>query len=58
MYLDYTPEQRQLREELRAYFAQLLTPELQAELYWKEGGGPLYRHALRQMGRYGWLGDG
>src|SRR5207244_1764070 len=30
MYLDCTPEQRQLREELRAYFAQLMTPELQA----------------------------
>ena len=58
MYLDYTPEQRQLREELRAYFAQLLTPELQAELSWKEGGGPLYRQALRQMGRDGWLGVG
>ena len=58
MYLDYTPEQRRLREELRAYFARLMTPELQTELSWKEGGGPLYRHALRQMGRDGWLGIG
>jgi len=58
MYLDYTPAQRELREELRAYFARLMTPDLQAELSWKEGGGPLYRQALRQMGRDGWLGIG
>ncbi|HYV57221.1 MAG TPA: acyl-CoA dehydrogenase family protein [Candidatus Nitrosopolaris sp.] len=58
MYLDYTPAQRELREELRAYFTRLMTPDLQAELSWKEGGGPLYREALRQMGRDGWLGIG
>jgi 3-oxocholest-4-en-26-oyl-CoA dehydrogenase alpha subunit len=58
MYLDYTPAQRELREELRAYFARLMTPDLQAELSWKEGGGPLYRQALRQMGGDGWLGIG
>ena len=58
MYLDYTPAQRELREELRVYFTRLMTPDLQAELSWKEGGGPLYRQALRQMGRDGWLGIG
>src|SRR5262249_33851847 len=58
MYLDNTPAQRELREELRAYFTRLMTPDLQAELSWKEGGGPLYRQALRQMGRDGWLGIG
>jgi len=58
MYLDYTPAQRELREELRAYFARLMTPDLQAELSWKEGGGPLYRQALSRMGRDGWLGIG
>src|SRR5437764_13562149 len=35
-----------------------MTPDLQAELSWKEGGGPLYRQALRQLGRDGWLGIG
>ena len=58
MYLDYTPAQRELREELRVYFTRLMTPDLQAELSWKEGGGALYRQALRQMGRDGWLGIG
>jgi len=58
MHLDYTPEQHTLRTELRAYFTQLMTPELQAELAGSEGGGPLYHQALRQMGRDGWLGIG
>jgi alkylation response protein AidB-like acyl-CoA dehydrogenase len=58
MYLDLTPEQRVLRDELRAYFARMMTPELMAEFVGGEGGGPLYRAALRQMGRDGWLGIG
>jgi alkylation response protein AidB-like acyl-CoA dehydrogenase len=58
MHLDYTPEQRRLRDELRTYFDRLMTPELRAELSWKEGGGPLYKQALRQMGADGWLGIG
>jgi alkylation response protein AidB-like acyl-CoA dehydrogenase len=58
MYLDYTPEQCALRDELRAYFARMMTPELQAEIAGSEGGGPLYRRALRQMGTDGWLGVG
>jgi alkylation response protein AidB-like acyl-CoA dehydrogenase len=58
VYLDYTPEQRALVAELRDYFARLLTPELEAELARSEGGGPLYRRALTQMGRDGWLGIG
>jgi len=58
MYIDYTPEQQALRDELRAYFARLVTPEYQAELGETEGGGPLYTKALRQMGADGWLGVG
>ena len=58
MYIDYTPEQRALRDELRVYFAGMMTPELQAEITGAEGGGPLYRKALRQMGKDGWLGVG
>ena len=58
MHLDYTPEQHALRTELRGYFAQLMTPDLRAELAGSEGGGPLYHQALRQMGRDGWLGIG
>jgi len=58
MYIDYTPEQQALRDQLRAYFARLVTPEYQAELGETEGGGPLYTKALRQMGADGWLGVG
>lgn len=58
MYLDYTPEQKQLRDELRDYFGRLMTPDLQAEVALTESGGPLYTAALKQMGRDGWLGTG
>jgi alkylation response protein AidB-like acyl-CoA dehydrogenase len=58
MYIDYTPEQQALRDELRAYFARLVTPEYQAELAESEGGGPLYMKAVRRLGADGWLGLG
>jgi 3-oxocholest-4-en-26-oyl-CoA dehydrogenase alpha subunit len=58
MHIDYTPEQKALEEELRRYFARLLTPELEEELAGSEGGGPLYSRALKQMGKDGWLGLG
>jgi alkylation response protein AidB-like acyl-CoA dehydrogenase len=58
MFLDYTAEQKQLQLELRRYFAELMTPELEAELLALEAGGPLYQSALEKMGRDGWLGVG
>jgi len=58
MYLDYTPEQNALREELRAYLSELITEELLAELNESEGGGPLYHQAVQKMGADGWLGIG
>ncbi len=57
----YTPEQEALRRELADYMARLMTPELRAEInlpYGSEGGGPLWRAALRQMGGDGWIGLG
>jgi 3-oxocholest-4-en-26-oyl-CoA dehydrogenase alpha subunit len=56
--LDYTPAQQELARELRVYFAQLMTPELEAEVSVLESGGPLARAALAKMGRDGWLGIG
>jgi alkylation response protein AidB-like acyl-CoA dehydrogenase len=56
--LDYTPAQRELARELRAYFAKLMTPELEGEISELESSGPLVRRALAQMGRDGWLGIG
>jgi 3-oxocholest-4-en-26-oyl-CoA dehydrogenase alpha subunit len=58
MRIAYTDEQAALRDELRAYFAELMTPEVEAALSSGEwGGGPARQLALR-MGRDGWLGVG
>ena len=59
MYVDLSPDLAKLQTELRAYFAELMTPELKSELAsGGEGGGPEYRRALRKMGADGWLGIG
>jgi alkylation response protein AidB-like acyl-CoA dehydrogenase len=57
MELDYTPQQRRFRDELRAYFTDMMTDALKAELSVQlEGGGPLFRQAMKQMGKDGLLG--
>jgi len=53
-----TPDQERLRQELRAYFATLVTDEYRAELAVSEGGGPCYHEVLRRLGADGWLGVG
>jgi alkylation response protein AidB-like acyl-CoA dehydrogenase len=58
MYIDYTAEEKKLRAELRSYFARLVTDDVQAEYSGTEGGGPLFRKVLKQMGADGWLGIG
>jgi alkylation response protein AidB-like acyl-CoA dehydrogenase len=58
MFLEYTPEQQALRKELREYFAQLLTPDVRAELGEPGEGSPLFRDVVRQIGTDGWLGIG
>ena len=65
MHIDFTPEQKQLRDELRAYFAELMTDELKHELTsgrdegeGGEGGGPHYMAAMRKLGSDGLLGQG
>ena len=58
MYLDYTPEQKTLRKELRAYFERLMTPAVRAELGATGEGTPSFRRLVRQMGADGWLGIG
>ncbi|WHT21986.1 acyl-CoA dehydrogenase family protein [Crossiella sp. CA-258035] len=61
MRIAYSREQQQLRAELRAYFAELMTPERRAAL--TSGGGDYgdratYLEVVRQMGRDGWLALG
>ncbi len=56
MYLTYTPEQQALRDELRAYFSALMTPQRVADLGRGELDGPAYKEIVRQLGKDGWLG--
>jgi hypothetical protein len=56
VHLAYTPEQQALSDELRAYFAGLMTDEVRANL--KMEGGETFRQVLKQMGADGWLGLG
>jgi alkylation response protein AidB-like acyl-CoA dehydrogenase len=56
MYLTYTEEQSALRDELRAYFATLMTPERVESLSKGELDGPAYKEIVRQLGQDGWLG--
>src|SRR6516165_1870521 len=61
MHLAYTPEQERLRQQLRDYFAGLMTPELRrglAETGGDYGDGQAYRAIVRQLGRDGWLALG
>ncbi len=53
-----TDEQTQLRAQLRAYFAELITPEVEAAMSNGEWGGAMYRELTLKMGRDGWLGIG
>jgi hypothetical protein len=56
----FSDEQIALRDELRAYFDRLLTPEVRKELGPRAGEhqGPEFRRVVRQMGLDGWLGVG
>jgi 3-oxocholest-4-en-26-oyl-CoA dehydrogenase alpha subunit len=66
MHLAYTPEQERLREQLREYFAGLMTPEVRRSLAGGDGAGgdgdygdgQAYRSVVRQLGRDGWLALG
>jgi 3-oxocholest-4-en-26-oyl-CoA dehydrogenase alpha subunit len=61
MHLAYTPEQERLRQQLREYFAGLMTTELRrglAETGGDYGDGEAYKAIVRQLGRDGWLALG
>lgn len=58
MKLAYSPEHEALRQELRAYYQKLITPEVLEEARRREAGGPILRAVVRQMGADGWLGIG
>jgi alkylation response protein AidB-like acyl-CoA dehydrogenase len=58
MQIAYTPEQEQLRDELRAYYDKLLTDDVRAALHEEVGCGPVTREMVKQMAADGWLGIG
>ena len=61
MHISYTPEQEQLRQELREYFAALMTPQRRAGLAHADGeygDGATYKEVVRQLGHDGWLAIG
>lgn len=61
MHIALTPEQERLREELREYFAALVTPEVRAGLAsatGEFGEAGVYKDVIRRLGTDGWLGIG
>lgn len=58
MHVAYTDEQLALRDELRAYYRNLLTDEVREELHREMGCGPTTRAIVKQMAADGWLGIG
>jgi len=57
MYVDFTPEQKAIRAEFRAYLDKIMTPEVRAATVSVESGDT-YRQVIRQMGKDGWLTPG
>ena len=58
MEIGYTEEHEALRNRLREYYANLLTPEVEAQLADSHGIGPDMRRVVKQMAEDGWLGIG
>ncbi|MDX6661848.1 MAG: 3-oxocholest-4-en-26-oyl-CoA dehydrogenase alpha subunit [Solirubrobacteraceae bacterium] len=58
MYVGYDEEQEALRQELRSYYAKLLTPEVREKLAHSGGVGPEMRKVWKQMCADGWSGVG
>src|SRR5271165_1129149 len=57
MFIDLTDAQLKLRDELRSYFATLISPA-EREVMITQRHGTVYRDVVRRMGRDGWLGLG
>ena len=61
MYVALTADQLRLRDELRGYFSELVTPERRAALAAASGefgDVTVYKEVIRQLGTDGWLGMG
>jgi alkylation response protein AidB-like acyl-CoA dehydrogenase len=58
MHVDLTEEQKALQKELREYFANLITPDLNIHVDAEPEMGETWRSVVRRMGKDGWLGIG
>jgi alkylation response protein AidB-like acyl-CoA dehydrogenase len=60
MHIAYTPEQESLRQQLREYFADIMTPDIREALLsgGDYGDGTAYKAVVRRMGQDGWLALG
>jgi len=58
MRLDYTPEQEQLRDEIRATMEKVMTPERRAAVSERMEGGPAVRECVRALAAVDLLGVG
>ncbi|MFJ8233283.1 acyl-CoA dehydrogenase family protein [Streptomyces sp. NPDC094448] len=58
MHLDHTPEQQELRDELRAYFRTVVPDGARARFADPAEQKRYYRRTVRRLGADGWLGVG
>ena len=60
MHIEFTPEQKALRQEIRQYYRELFTPELRRAFdeEHEQAGGPVFREIVGRLGKDGWLGIG
>jgi len=58
MYVGLSKEQEDLRDELRAYYDKLLTPEIEEDMRKGEGVGQASKDTWKQMCADGWAGVG
>ena len=56
MELDFSPEQRKFRDDLRDYFNKMMTPELTEELRGDGEGGLPLAHVVGELALVGNLG--
>ena len=59
MHIALSPEQERLKTELRAYFDDLVTPEIRTALSASTGefgDSAVYKDVIRRIGHDGWLG--
>ncbi len=57
MHCQFTPAQKALRDEIRGYFARLITPDLKEALR-VHAATPVYKQVIRQIGQDGYLAVG